>query len=103
MWSDVLNKFDTRYTEFLAQECAFKSRQNIITSTNWDGTPMVTRKKHGKPLIDTGYMLGAITSVGSSCISPAPYSQDVQDYTGNTFIQRPTPEDIQGWTASYIS
>lgn len=102
MWSDILNKFDNKYPEFLAQQCAFKARSCILTSTNWDGSPMVTRKKHGKPLIDTGYMVGAISSVGNSCISPAPYSQTVQDNTGNTFLPRPSSSDIRDWTELYL-
>ncbi|NJL56874.1 hypothetical protein HC928_18260 [bacterium] len=102
MWNKILDKFDSRYTGSLADQCAQKARQNILTSTNWNGSKMITRKKQGKPLIDTGYMLSAITNVGNKTISPADYSVDVQIKTGNIFLQRPTTKDIATWTKLYI-
>lgn len=68
-----------------------------MTSQNWDGSKMTTRKKTGKPLIDTGRMLSSITVEGAKAVVPVKYATDVQERTGNTFISTPTPDDLKLW------
>ncbi len=103
MWSQkILARFDDKLLlPHLASMTAIKARNCLLTSTNWDGTPMVTQKKTGKPLIDTGAMLRSITSNDNEVSVNVPYAQEVQDRTGNRFIDRPTPEDFDYWLKDF--
>ena len=102
MWSKVLQKYnDPRFTNHLASEMARWARQNLNTSTNIDGSPMVTNKTSGKPLIDTGDMLRSITQVDNRVSVNVPYAVEVQEKTGNTFIGRPPNKILENWVNNY--
>lgn len=102
MWSDILQRYkDPRFTNHLASEMAMWARRNLITSTNIDGSPMVTNKESGRPLIDTGDMLRSITQVGSTVSVNVPYAVDVQVNTGNTFIGTPPDTVLENWVNNY--
>lgn len=102
MWSDILKRYDDpRFTTHLASEMAMWSRKNLNTSTNIDGSPMVTKKTNGRPLIDTGDMLRSITQLNNTVTVNVPYAVDVQEKTGNTFIGRPTNKTLVEWLNKY--
>ena len=102
MWSDILQKYNNpRFTNHLASEMAKRARHNLNTSTNIDGSPMVTNKRSGRPLIDTGRMLRSITQINNTVIVNVPYAVEVQEKTGNTFIGRPPNKMLENWVNNY--
>lgn len=102
MWSDILQRYNgPRFPNHLASEMAMWARSNLNTSTNIDGSPMVTNKKSGRPLIDTGDMLRSITQVNNTVSVNVPYAVEVQVNTGNTFIGRPTNKQLANWINNY--
>lgn len=100
--SSVLNKYrSVEFLEYMALRMAQFAKENLQTSLNIDGTPMVARKRRGKPLVHSGAMLASIKTVGGQCIVDAPYAQDVQERTGNTFIGRPPQKVLDSWLKEY--
>jgi len=104
IWSRIVKPFqDAKYENYLANRAATKARQCLLTSRNWDGSEMHTRKRFGKPLIKTGKMLGSIAVAGGKVVVGVPYADDAQAITGNTFIQKPTSQELEGWHRDYTS
>ncbi len=104
-WSDkYLNKFTEgdALTQYLATRLVDLAKTNLLTSTNMDGSPMTTYKKTGKPLIDTGAMLGSISKVDSSVVVNVPYAAQVQRDTGNYFITKPPVKLLEAWLKDYL-
>ena len=102
MWSRHLTKYsNSRFTNHLAVELANWARNNILTSTNIDGTPMTTNKRIGRPLIHTGNLLSSITVSNSTVRVNAPYAAEVQKKTGNYFIGEPPKATIEKWVNNY--
>jgi len=104
MWSNILSKFESAdYVNSLATELAFTARVNLVSSTNFDSSAMTTKKTLGRPLIDTGAMLRSISANANQVTVNTDYAADVQLSTGNTFIDKPTPDMIATWSANYIA
>lgn len=102
MWSRPLTKYSgSRFTNYLASELADWAKNNLITSTNIDRTPMVTNKLSGKPLIDTGRLLNSITVNNSTVRVNVPYAAEVQKKTGNYFIGVPPSYTFNEWVNNY--
>lgn len=105
-WSD---KYIGRLTEGnalthnLAKRLAEQARVNLLTSTQIDGTPMTTFKKTGKPLIDTGAMLGSINNVDNTVVVNVPYAATVQQETGNYFIGKPPVKLLGAWLGDFLA
>jgi hypothetical protein len=105
-WSDkYVNKLTQgdSLTQYLANRLVRQARVNLLTSTNVDGSPMTTNKKTGRPLIDTGAMLGSIARVDSSVVVNVPYAAQVQRDTGNYFITKPPVTLLGQWLADFLS
>jgi hypothetical protein len=104
-WSDkYINKLTEgdSLTQYLATRLVDLAKTNLLTSSNMDGSPMTTNKKTGKPLIDTGAMLGSIARVDSSAVVNVPYAAKVQSETGNYFITKPPVALLGEWLGDYL-
>lgn len=102
MWSRHLTKYsNSRFTNYLALELAKWSRNNLLTSTNIDGTPMLTNKQIGRPLISSGNLLNSITVSDGTVRVNAPYAAEVQEKTGNYFIGKPPRATFEKWVSNY--
>lgn len=102
IWSRIIKPFqDARYETYLAHRAATKARQCLLSSRNWDGSEMHTRKRFGKPLIKTGRMLNSIAVARRKVTVGVPYADTAQAITGNTFIQKPTPQELESWHQDY--
>lgn len=102
MWSRHITKYSNpRFTNYLAVELANWAKNNILTSTKIDGTPMTTNKRFGRPLISSGNLLNSITVLDSTVQVNVPYAAEVQEKTGNYFIGKPPSAKIKNWVNNY--